>query len=202
MRAATTRSRILHRIAPLSAGILAVALIATSCHMLHDPMDHDDRDHHDDHDAVTTVHLELVAQGTTDTTRVTWEDLDGVGGNNPNRIDTLVLKSGTIYIGSVRFEDAKDSPVEDLTKEVLEEADEHQVFFSVSNGIGQVSVLDKDGKGLPIGLVYMLTTPQDRSESNGVLTVSLSHFDSPSSKNGRDPSAETDIEVAFPLVLK
>ncbi len=180
-----------------SAAALALALFLTSCDHLSDP-----HDHSNDHDAITTVTLTLVAQGTTDTTRVTWEDLDGIGGNNPNRIDTLVLKPGAIYLGSVQFENRAESPVENINEEVLEDANEHQVFYAVSNSLGQATVLDKDGKGLPLGLVFSLNTTTAAAAVPGTLTLSLYHYESESSKNGTDPADETDVEVTFPLLVR
>lgn len=175
----------------------AMALLASSCDHLDDP-----HDHTDDHDAVTTVTLTLVAQGTNDTTSVTWEDLDGIGGNNPGRIDTLFLRPATIYLGSVTFENRAKTPIENITEEVLEDADEHQVFYAVSNSLGQVQILDKDGRGLPLGLVYSLSTAATAAAVPGTLTLSLYHFDSESSKSGTDPADETDVEVSFPLILR
>ena len=180
----------------MSVLAMTFALFGTSCDHLDDPHDHDH-----DHDAVTTVTLTLVAQGTTDTTRVTWEDLDGIGGNNPNRIDTLFLKPGSIYVGSVQFENRAESPVENINEEVLEDANEHQVFYAVSNSLGQVTVLDKDGKGLPLGLVFSLSTTTAAAAVPGTLTLSLYHYESESSKNGTDPADETDVEVTFPLLV-
>ncbi|MBU3680041.1 MAG: type 1 periplasmic binding fold superfamily protein [Candidatus Kapabacteria bacterium] len=176
---------------------LTLTFVLTSCDHLDDP-----HDHSGDHDAVTTVTLTLVAQGTSDTTRVTWEDLDGIGGNNPNRIDTLFLRPATIYLGSVTFENRATSPTENITEEVLKEADEHQVFYAVSNSLGEVQILDKDGRGLPLGLVYSLSTAATAASVPGVLTLSLYHFDSESSKNGTDPADETDVEVSFPMILR
>lgn len=146
MTSSTNALRRFGRIFLTSAFAASMSLFGTSCDHLHDPHDHDH-----DHDAVTTVVLTLVAQGSNDTTRVTWEDLDGIGGNNPNRIDTLFLRPGTIYVGSVQFENRAESPAKNLTEDVLEDANEHQVFYAVSNSLGQVSVLDKDGRGLPLG---------------------------------------------------
>jgi hypothetical protein len=177
--------------------VAAMALIASSCDHLDDPHDHDH-----DHDAVTTVMLELIEQGTTDTTRVTWEDLDGIGGNNPNRIDTLALKTGKTYLGTVRFENRAKSPAENITEEVLEDADEHQVFYTVSNSLGQVTVLDKDGRGLPLGLTFSIATTTAAAAVPGALTLSLYHYESESSKNGTDPADETDVEVSFPMILR
>ncbi|MBU3699702.1 MAG: type 1 periplasmic binding fold superfamily protein [Candidatus Kapabacteria bacterium] len=176
---------------------LSLTFVLTSCDHLDDPHDHDH-----DHEAVTTVTLELIEQGTTDTTRVTWEDLDGIGGNNPNRIDTLALKSGKTYLGTVRFENRAKSPAENITEEVLEDANEHQVFFAVTNQLGVVTVLDKDGRGLPLGLVYSIATTDTQAAEPGTLTLSLYHYESESSKNGTDPADETDVEVTFPLIVR
>lgn len=180
-----------------SVAALSLVLFGTSCDHLNDP-----HDHSGDHDAVTTVTLTLVAQGTTDTTRVTWEDLDGIGGNNPNRIDTLLLKPGAIYLGSVQFENRAESPAENINEKVLEDANEHQVFYAVSNSLGQVTVLDKDGRGLPLGLTFSIATTTTAAAVPGSLTLSLYHYDSESSKNGTDPADETDVEVTFPLLVR
>lgn len=197
MTSSTNALRRFGRIFLTSAFAASMSLFGTSCDHLHDPHDHDH-----DHDAVTTVVLTLVAQGSNDTTRVTWEDLDGIGGNNPNRIDTLFLRPGTIYVGSVQFENRAESPAKNLTEDVLEDANEHQVFYAVSNSLGQVSVLDKDGRGLPLGLTFSISTTTTAAAVPGSLTLSLYHYDSESSKNGTDPADETDVEVTFPLILR
>lgn len=181
----------------MSVLAMTLALFGTSCDHLDDP-----HDHYDDHDAVTTVTLTLVAQGTTDTTRVTWEDLDGIGGTNPSRIDTLFLKPGAIYLGSVQFENRAESPAKNITEEVLDDADEHQVFYAVSDSLGKVTVLDKDGRGLPLGLVFSISTTTTAAAVPGRLTLSLYHYESESSKNGTDPADETDVEVTFPLLVR
>ena len=182
--------------------MLSLSMVLTSCLQMLDPHDDEHDDHHnDDHSAVTTVTLQLIEHGTSDTTRVVWEDLDGVGGNNPNRIDTLTLKPGKTYIGSIRFENSTNAQTVDLTSEVRQESDEHQVFYAVSDSLGRVTVVDQDERGLPIGLSYLFDTAQTPSEK-GSLTVSLYHYATQSSKNGTDPASETDVEVTFPLVLR
>ncbi|MEN9281789.1 MAG: hypothetical protein RL594_724 [Bacteroidota bacterium] len=185
------------RMLRIALAVVSTGLIGTSCDHLSDP-----HDHSQDHDAVTTVTLTLVAQGTTDTTRVTWEDLDGVGGNNPNRIDTLFVKPGAVYFGTVQFENRAESPVKNITEEVLQDANEHQIFYAVSNSLGQITVLDKDGRGLPLGLTFSMATTIATTAVPGALTISLYHFGTESSKNGTDPADETDVEVTFPLILR
>lgn len=181
----------------LFAVTLSSGLLATSCDHLSDP-----HDHAGDHEVVTTVTLTLVEQGTTDTTRVTWEDLDGIGGNNPNRIDTLILRPAAVYVGTVQFENRTESPTKSITNEVLQDANEHQIFYAVSNSLGQITVLDKDGRGLPLGLTFSMSTTIAATAVPGALTVSLYHYESESSKNGTDPADETDVEVTFPLILR
>jgi hypothetical protein len=127
---------------------------------------------------------------------------DHSGENNPNRIDTLFLKPGAIYLGSVQFENRAKSPVENITEEVLEDADEHQVFYTVSNSLGQVTVLDKDGRGLPLGLTFSIATTTAAAAVPGSLTLSLYHYESESAKNGTDLADETDVEVTFPLIVR
>ena len=92
-----------------------------------------------------------------------------------------------------------ESPAEDITEEVKEEAEEHQFFFQTSiNGLSVV-YNDKDADDNPIGLSSTVTTSEAGS---GNLTIILRHEPS---KNASGVSAgditnaggETDIEVTF-----
>lgn len=184
-----------HSALAYALAIIATGLIGCSEHG-HDH-DHD----HSDHDVITTVELELTASDTTIAKQViTWEDLDGPGGANPSRIDTLVLRPGMTYTGRVRLANRSVSPSRDLTTTIEAERDNHQFFYVLSNGLGTLTITDKDSRQLPVGLLFDLV--QSGSTTSGTLSVQLSHFDNASSKNGTTPSDETDISVVFPVVVR
>lgn len=177
----------------LAIAIMALGLSACSEH----GHDHD----HADHDVVTTIEIELTASDTTLGKQVfTWEDLDGPGGANPTRIDTLVLRAGMTYVGRVRIANRSVSPSRDLTPTIEAERDYHQFFYQLSDGLGALTITDKDSRQLPVGLAFALN--QSGSAPAGTLSVQLSHFDDASTKNGTTPSDETDVSVVFPVVVR
>jgi hypothetical protein len=98
-------------------------------------------------------------------------------------IDDVVLPSGAYTLG-VRFLNELESPAEEITEEIEDESDEHQIFFTGSGvegpatGTNAAAVMthaygDTDANGLPIGLENDITTVQ---AGTGDLTVTLRHL--------------------------
>lgn len=187
--------------------VAAVSVVFSACNLLKNPFDHDD-DHHDDpdHDIITTVRVQMAAQASSFMAEYLWEDLDGVGGDNPSRIDTIVVEAGKTYTGMLTFANKTKTPADDVTKEIRDEADEHQVFYTLSGftgtTLGTVTVTDRDGRDLPLGLNFTLAADSSRAGQSGALKVTLYHYDEKSDKNGTDPGNETDLEVVFPVVVR
>ena len=72
--------------------IVAVAMVAVSCsETATDPVDDDEGE------IITTVQVTLRPTGGGSEIVVVWEDLDGEGGNAPNRIDTMRVGADTSY---------------------------------------------------------------------------------------------------------
>lgn len=163
---------------------------------------HDDHSH-DEHDVITTVTLRFAnVADSTDTLTVVWEDIDGIGGANPNRIDSVRLRKASAYTCNVRFENRSVNPVIDVTQDVQSDRDYHQVFYDLSTYLGQITVEDVDSRNLPLGLRFRLITPMDASAVPGNLMLSLYHFDNEADKTGTTRGSETDIEVAFPMYVR
>lgn len=180
--------------------LIALVLLASAIYGCKDLHSHAEGG---DHDAITTVSLTFVDQA--DTSKVVtavWEDIDGIGGANPNRIDTIKLEKARIYNCSVSLMNHSSHPPVDLTQDVASELDYHQFFFDVTNSLGQIVITDSDSRGLPVGLKFRLTTSMDASAVPGSLTMSLYHFDQSSDKTGSNRGNETDIEVALPLQVR
>ena len=155
------------------------------------------------HDIVTTVTITLKPTGVLiDSIVAVWEDIDGVGGSNPNRIDTLILNAGTVYTATIKLENRSVTPTVDLTSEIGTEKDNHQFFYAITNSLGEVTVLDKDSRNLPVGLRFSLSSTVTASAVFGALTMSLSHWENATDKNGTTPSAETDVSVELPLMVR
>ncbi|MEM1269852.1 MAG: type 1 periplasmic binding fold superfamily protein [Bacteroidota bacterium] len=125
----------------------------------------------------------------------TWTDADGPGGGEPV-FDTIRLAPNTAFPATVEFFNTIDD--EDVTEEIREEDEEHQVFFTIGGDIAgstKITVTDADENGLPIGLSFEMETGR---ATNGTLTVTLSHYDD-APKDGVTRSDETDIEVTYPV---
>ncbi|MCU0437095.1 MAG: hypothetical protein MUC49_04220 [Raineya sp.] len=101
----------------------------------------------------------------------TYEDTDGVGGNAPV-INNGILKRNTSYNVSV-IVTGEDN--EDITAEIAEEKDEHQIYFgfSQSNLFSSFEYSDKDSKNQPVGLASRVTTVN--SSGGGDLQLILAH---------------------------
>jgi hypothetical protein len=151
---------------------------------------------------ITTVKLTLTdASDSNNTITVQWKDADGPGALAPV-IDTLLLDTSKTYNAVVSVLDETKSPVDDITKEIKEEAEAHQFFYTLSSNLtGRVSITrtDKDLNNLPVGLELQLSTTAGTS-AQGTLNVVLSHYDGV--PKTASPSAESDIDITFPVRLK
>src|SRR5210317_2365192 len=79
----------------------------------------------EEQELITTVELQFQASGEAPQT-IRWEA-------NQTNVPTVTLKANTAYEVAIAFLDESDpADVEDITEEVREEADEHQVFFEFS----------------------------------------------------------------------
>lgn len=181
------------------------------------PVGPDEPDHHEDDDddhhgpgeeeLITTLKLTLTPSGGGPTLTVQFQDLDGEGGNAPV-VDRIVVDAGTDYDGGVQVLNETESPPEDITEEVEEEAEAHQFFYRTLGGFSTatVSYADKEsdyvtnsGADHPVGLAFTLSVPE--GAQNGQLRVILSHFDE-APKDGVNQSDETDIDVTFQVEVR
>ena len=121
---------------------------------------------------ITTVILTLTTEDG-EVVELKSTDLDGVGGGDIEYEIIGDFSPNTIYDGTVAFLDESGEEVEDITLEVIEEADEHQVFYTISEGLNiQTTYEDQDTQGNPLGVQITLSTG---AASEGSLTVTLRH---------------------------
>ena len=148
---------------------------------------------------ITTVILTLTPDSG-DQVVLTTKDLDGVGPDEP--VTTVVgnFSENTIYDGTVAFLDESGEEVEDITQEVIEEADEHQVFYTVGEGLNiTTTYLDSDSNGNPLGVSITLETGE---ASSGSLTVTLRHEPLKPNDGLDSAGGETDISTSFDVSIQ
>jgi hypothetical protein len=152
----------------------------------------DDGGTSNENEVFTTVTLTFTPQGPGTPVIAAFDDPDGDGGAAPT-IDPIRLAAASMYTMAVTFENRLESPPEDITAEVADEADEHQVFFTGTAVDGPAAYnpgaplthtyADQDINGLPIGLSNTIVA----AVGTGELTVTLRHL---------PPVNETPVKTA------
>lgn len=169
---------------------------------------------------ITTVSLTITPMGGAPIVAEV-DDPDGDGGNPPT-IDSIALTAGTTYSVTVAFQNRLETPAEEITDEVRDEAVDHQIFFTGSAVNGPASdhpnapieqtYSDADDNGLPIGLANELVVSAGAA---GDLTVTLRHMPPLNGQPVKTASAamqvktggfstiggENDAQVTFPVAV-
>lgn len=151
-------------------------------------------------EVITTVTYTLTPLSGGEPVVMTIRDLDGDGGEDPE-VTEGVLMANTTYLGSFTLLNELETPVGDVSAEVLEEGLDHQFFFSQTVDGFTITYADIDVAGFPIGLATTLTTTVPES---GNLNVILRHeltknADGVREGNIMNAGGETDVEVNFPI---
>ncbi len=152
---------------------------------------------------ITTLELHFHSAGGTEHKHISFTDLDGDGGGTPV-IEGDTLSPDSIYEVEVELWNGSQTPAVDISEEVAEEAEAHQVFFQVVGANATFAYADVDANGQPIGLLTEWTVG---AASTGTVTVTLRH--QPDKSAGgvsagdiTNAGGETDIEVTLPLVIE
>lgn len=131
-------------------------------------------------------------------------DADGdLSGSPVITADTLPLHS--VLEGTITLTNSLVQPAEDITEEVREEGDDHQLFYIVNgNQAPDITYRDVDNNQLPIGLAFTMAT---KDATQATLTVILRHLPNKTAigvKEGDIANAggETDIQIDFPLIVQ
>ena len=144
-------------------------------------VDDDDHDHEDsDNEVITTVVLTFTPDGGGTDLDFTWADPEDDG--SPV-IDDIVLPTRD-YTLAVGFLNELEDPAEEITEEIEDEDDMHQVFFTGSGVEGPATstnaaavvmhtYADTDASGNPVGLSNDIATVQAGA---GELIVTLRHM--------------------------
>lgn len=171
---------------------LAGSLLITSCK--------DDPEPPNEEEIITTVMYTLTPDGGGTSVTMSFEDLDGDGGNAATIVGGT-LAANTSYTASLDLLNEAESPAEVITEEIEEEDEDHQFFFASTIADISFAYGDMDADGNPVGLSSTLTTG---AAGSGTLTVTLRHEPMKSATGVADgditnAGGETDIEVVFPV---
>lgn len=154
-------------------------------------------------EVITTLIFTLTPDSGGEDVVLTFQDLDGDGGNEPIIMGGS-LTANTTYQSNIELLNESVVPTENIATEVIELALEHQLFFNTSiNGIS-IDYTDFDTSGNPLGLKPRITTTDIGS---GTLTVTLRHQPEKNASGVSEgditnAGGETDIEVEFDIIVE
>lgn len=150
-------------------------------------------------EVITTLTVTLTPTGGGAAVTLQSRDLDGDGPDAPV-ITNGTLAANTTYTGSIAFLNETETPAENITTEVEEEDDEHQVFFTPGAALNlTTSNFNLDGNGNILGTTFEVTTG---AASAGSYTVTLRHEPTKPNTGLADAGGETDIEATFQVTVQ
>ncbi len=150
-------------------------------------------------EVITTMTIVLTDDSNdANTVTLTSKDIDG---NGPVLEVLGTLTANTTYTGRITLSNETEDPAEDMTKEVKEEDEDHQLFYTaVGEGFDVTfEYTDADADNNPIGLEFKLMTTDP---GTGTLTFILIHEPNKSAEGVKDgditnAGGETDYEATF-----
>jgi len=151
-----------------------------------------------------TLTFTPVGGGTTIVAEAT--DPDGPGPQDLV-VEAIELAQGKTYEMAITLENTIEG--ENITEEILEEADEHQIFFgwtgdvftdpmgdgNIDNRADQVNYNDQDSNGLPLGLSTNWTVGADGG--SGTLRVVLKHQPDVKTETSSVSDGGTDVDITW-----
>ena len=167
--------------------------------------DKDEPEEIHEHEELSRVTLKVTNEhDSSDVTTYTFEvedhDHDHSVSDTHDDHDEIELSANSSYLFEIRFYNDEDpSKPEDITLEVIEEKDEHHVFYELTDGAnitvesGTGDTLDSNSN--PLNLVTRWTTT-----AAGVADVEAYLIHDPTSKTGTsrdDFGGATDVEIEF-----
>jgi hypothetical protein len=135
-------------------------------------------------------------------------DPEGIEVGTAPTIQTINLVKGKIYRMTITVTNSIEN--EDITAEILEEADEHQFFFLGGAFTGNIlTIAYNDPSGKLIGLQNRLTVSSSPGTNNTSMQVILRHdldknfpgATNPNFANYAQAGGESDLDITFPVVI-
>ncbi|MFL0683354.1 MAG: hypothetical protein ACK4SF_02755 [Algoriphagus aquaeductus] len=135
-------------------------------------------------------------------------DPQGIEVGSSPTIQPVNITRGKRYIMTIEVFNSIEN--EDITEEILEEADEHQFFFlgpAFTNNI--MTIAYADAGGIALGLRNLVTVSSSPGTNNTTMRVVLRHdlnksfsgASNPNFENFVQAGGETDLDITFPVVI-
>ena len=135
-------------------------------------------------------------------------DPQGIEVGKTPTVQSISLTKGKNYQMTIEVTNSIEG--EDITQEILEEAEEHQFFF-----LGQVfdssffSIQYADAGGIALGVKTNVTVSASTGTNNSSMRVVLRHdlnksfagANNPTFANFVQAGGETDLDITFPVIL-
>ena len=162
-----------------------------------DDDDDNDHDHDSEEELITTVKYTLT--NGSDVVTLKFSDPDGDGTIEPIYEVSGDLTANNTYTGMIELLNETESPAEDITEEVKEEADEHEFFYTSDVSGLAITKTDVDGNDNPLGIETSVTTGEAGS---GTLTIVLKHEPTkPNDGSSSSAGGSTDVEITFDVTI-
>ncbi len=150
-----------------------------------------------------------------DVVQASAQDPDGIGAQPLAILGPINLDTSKTYTLTYEIFNNLETPGEDIGEEIEEEDDEHQLFFSFTNGAfasptgngnidnaaDPINYNDADDNGNPIGLSTTWTTPSTPS-TGGTFTVQLQHQPGEKTATSDVTVGEADFVLEFVLNIQ
>lgn len=151
-----------------------------------------------DEELITTMQINFTdSAGMQMPVSAIYRDIDGDGGNAPIQWDSIKLKANTTYFATILLLDETKTPIDTISNEVIDEAQDH-LFCFTPNGIHtNVIRTDKDQNNLEIGLQTKWIT---NAQSTGSVQIVLRH--QPNIKNGSCALGASDLDITFATFIQ
>lgn len=193
--------------------LLLGGILITSC-------DDDDPEPENEVEVVTDVTLVFTnTADASDVVRASAEDPDGEGVQELQIQDDITLTSGATYTLTFEIFNNLETPGEDIGEEIEEEDDEHQFFFSFTDGAfsdpsgngnrdnasDPINYEDEDsdgqdGTGNPVGLETTWTAGD--ALTDGSFRVTLKHQPDVKTSTSDVNDGDTDWDLTFVLNIE
>lgn len=188
----------------LLIGLIGTGMLFTQC------SDDDVPPEENEEEVINEVTLTFTPSGGGTPIVATYVDADGEG-IDPPLLSEINLETGTTYALSIMFQNTLETPAEDITAEVEEEGDEHQIYFSWTDGTfsspagsgnigasGTVNYVDQDENGNPIGLETTWTTSANPNSSQS-FRILLKHQPDIKTATSTSNDGENDVDITWVL---